>query len=364
MGDGASPDARRSAESRPALERPGLLRGVRDGPRDGARSADHLDRREECAQDVPCTADALALVHVRAQPRACPDARVSRDAVPGGARVQPARRAVRAGLRAGRLPRLLDLAARRRRHDVADPCGALAAQALRTMATFRPLPAGTATSSSRHRGRRSRVHAISSRSAAGSQAAQRAGCIAGGAKTIEDDPAAQARLCSRLARAADALACVRGVGNQAYAGEPAQQLALFHVCREMPAGAEAGCDAWFGQTFNVVTNGRFLHDGCPRLESYARTPLRSRGRTVVGSAARHLRDERPAGEEPSARLDVLIHAEEVAAREVVFAAAGERLSLPAGRGRNPGPVCRRDAARDPRRSRPRRTDPRARPAVG
>ena len=96
---------------------------------------------------------------------------------------------------------------------------------------------------------------------------QRAGCIAGGAKTIEDDPAGQARLCSKLALAADALACIRGVGNQAYAGEPMRQLALFRVCRRMPAGAEAGCDAWFGRTFNVVTNGRFLRDGCPRLES-------------------------------------------------------------------------------------------------
>ena len=94
---------------------------------------------------------------------------------------------------------------------------------------------------------------------------QRAGCIAGGAKTIQDDPAAQARICSRLARASDALACLRGVGNQAYVGEPMQQLALFHVCSQMPAGATTGCDAWFGRTFNVVTNGRFLRDGCPHL---------------------------------------------------------------------------------------------------
>jgi hypothetical protein len=96
---------------------------------------------------------------------------------------------------------------------------------------------------------------------------QRAGCIAGGSKTVFDNPLGQAQLCARLAHAADALACLRGVANQAYVGEPARQLALFSVCARMPAGAEAGCASWFGRTFNVVTNGNFLHDGCPRLRT-------------------------------------------------------------------------------------------------
>ncbi len=99
--------------------------------------------------------------------------------------------------------------------------------------------------------------------------AQRAGCIAGASKAVFDEPPAQARLCSQLARAADALACLRGVANQAYAGEPARQLALFRVCARMPAGDAAGCAAWFGRTFNVVTNGGFLRDGCPRLPAPA-----------------------------------------------------------------------------------------------
>ena len=33
----------------------------------------------------------------------------------------------------------------------------------------------------------------------------------------------------------------------------------------MPAGARAGCDSWFGRTFNVVEDGRFLRQGCPKL---------------------------------------------------------------------------------------------------
>ena len=96
---------------------------------------------------------------------------------------------------------------------------------------------------------------------------QRAGCIAGASKDVYDTPAGQARLCSRLRAAADALACLRGVANQAYAGEPRRELALFHVCARVPVGARAGCAAWFGQTFNVLENGRFLRDGCPKLAS-------------------------------------------------------------------------------------------------
>jgi hypothetical protein len=94
---------------------------------------------------------------------------------------------------------------------------------------------------------------------------QRAGCIAGAAKTIPDAPQAQARVCTRLGAAADAVACLRGVANQMYAREPAKQLELFGTCARMPVGGRAGCDTWFGRTFNVLTNGRFLRDGCPRL---------------------------------------------------------------------------------------------------
>jgi hypothetical protein len=91
---------------------------------------------------------------------------------------------------------------------------------------------------------------------------QRAGCIAGAGKDFYDTPVAQARLCASLRAAADALACVRGVANQAFAGQPRREVALFRVCARMPAGARAGCAAWFGQTFNVLENGRFLAHGC------------------------------------------------------------------------------------------------------
>jgi hypothetical protein len=92
---------------------------------------------------------------------------------------------------------------------------------------------------------------------------QREGCIAGAAKDVYDTPTGQLAMCAKL-RAADALACVRGVANQGYAGQPKRELALLGNCRRLAAGAVAGCAAWFGQTFNVVENGRFLAHGCPR----------------------------------------------------------------------------------------------------
>jgi hypothetical protein len=97
----------------------------------------------------------------------------------------------------------------------------------------------------------------------GLSGAQRAGCIAGAGKDFYDTPVAQTRLCASLHAAADALACLRGVANQAFAGQPRREVALFRECARMPAAARAGCAAGFGKTFNVLENGRFLADGCP-----------------------------------------------------------------------------------------------------
>jgi hypothetical protein len=90
--------------------------------------------------------------------------------------------------------------------------------------------------------------------------AQRAGCIAGAAKDVFDTPVGQMRYCARL-DASDALACVRGVANQAYAGEPGREVRLIADCRRLAVGARDGCASWFGKTFNVVENGRFSCKG-------------------------------------------------------------------------------------------------------
>jgi hypothetical protein len=93
----------------------------------------------------------------------------------------------------------------------------------------------------------------------------RVGCIAGAEKAALDTPVGQARMCQRM-NAADGLACLRGVANQAYSGQPRRERAFFDVCIRMKA--PAGCAAWLGQTFNVLENGRFrcpsgaLHAAC------------------------------------------------------------------------------------------------------
>ena len=99
--------------------------------------------------------------------------------------------------------------------------------------------------------------------------AERYGCIAGAEKDVYDTPFAQMAMCEKL-RAVDALACIRGVANQEYAGKPMQELALVRDCRRLASGAIAGCTAWFGETFNVTENGDFLRRGCPRLPASLR----------------------------------------------------------------------------------------------
>jgi hypothetical protein len=100
---------------------------------------------------------------------------------------------------------------------------------------------------------------------------QRTGCIAGAAKDVFDTPAGQMRYCEQL-DAADALACVRGVANQAYVGRPRAERTLIGDCRRLALGARDGCAAWFGQTFNVVENGRF---SCGRVAASLRGACRA-----------------------------------------------------------------------------------------
>jgi hypothetical protein len=106
----------------------------------------------------------------------------------------------------------------------------------------------------------------------------RVGCIAGAEKASIESPARQAAMCTRM-DAADGLACLRGVANQAYAGHPRQERGLFDVCARMARGALVGCAAWLGQTFTVLENGRFtcpggaVHAGCIAGKHRWRDPL-------------------------------------------------------------------------------------------
>ncbi len=120
------------------------------------------------------------------------------------------------------------------------------------------------------------------RACRGLRALERFGCISASALTISSNPFAQMRVCSRL-RGRDAEACLRGVPDQALAGEPAKQLRLIRSCRGIAGAARRDCYAWLGRTLAVVTNGAFRERGCARLGANARRACSS-GAARMGAA--------------------------------------------------------------------------------
>jgi len=98
---------------------------------------------------------------------------------------------------------------------------------------------------------------------------ERFGCISAAALTISTNPFDQMRVCARL-RGGDAEACLRGVPDQALAGEPAEQLRLIRACSRLGASVRPDCYEWLGRTLAVVTNGTFRGRGCAKLGPVAR----------------------------------------------------------------------------------------------
>jgi hypothetical protein len=98
---------------------------------------------------------------------------------------------------------------------------------------------------------------------------QRFACIGAAALTISSNPFDQMRICSGL-DGRDAAACVRGVPDQALAGEPEKQLRLIRTCARVTRAARSACYEWLGRTLAVVTNGAFLRQGCVALAPAAR----------------------------------------------------------------------------------------------
>jgi len=125
------------------------------------------------------------------------------------------------------------------------------------------------------------------RTCRGLTSVQRFGCISGAALTVSTDPFEQIRVCSEL-RGHDADACVRGIADQALAGEPVRQVALIRRCRAI--GAD--CYSWLGRTLAVVTNGAFR---CSVLVSQGRRRALQGGRTRTPASARSAREARGAG---------------------------------------------------------------------
>jgi hypothetical protein len=104
----------------------------------------------------------------------------------------------------------------------------------------------------------------------GLRGVQRFGCVSAAALTVSSNPFDQMRLCAGL-RGRDGVACVRGVPDQALAGQPSQQLRLIRACSRMSAAVRRGCYEWLGRTLAVVTNGSFRDRGCDALHPGARS---------------------------------------------------------------------------------------------
>ena len=261
LGGRAPSDARRAAEGRAALERPRLLGRLRHGARDGARPADHRDRRQERLADVralPTRCAQFTCVHSLGHALMRGYHETLFLAVHACKKLGAA---LRARLRAGRLPRLLDLAARRRRDDRrrCTPFTRREACAPHTRASR--CSAGTATGSSRRPGPVV-LNAATCSLCRG---------LTGGAARRLHRGRREGRSTTRPSRRRG---CARGCTRRRCARVPARRrqpgvcraaAARARVLRRLPAhAAPAGCAAWFGRTFNVVENGRFR---CPRARS-------------------------------------------------------------------------------------------------
>ncbi|HET7568342.1 MAG TPA: hypothetical protein VFJ91_10145 [Gaiellaceae bacterium] len=103
---------------------------------------------------------------------------------------------------------------------------------------------------------------------AGLAGSQRQGCVAGASFQIGLPPLDETRLCRSLPQA-DELPCLRGVLVQSTTGKPKLQFALLAECDRFPAATRAGCVSWFALTLQLVTDDRFVRDGCPTLASAA-----------------------------------------------------------------------------------------------
>ena len=166
LGTTARGDAGDDVPLRPQVERSRVLGGIRHGHGHAPGDEAHPEAARGGAGLQPAP-DAFSLLHVLPWLGTRIHARVSRPAQERGHRLQVARRGLYAGLRAGRVSRLLDLARRRRRDDAPREGGHRSTIGLREPTRIRAR-AGTGSSGSGSNPPRSPTSATSRGSAKGS----------------------------------------------------------------------------------------------------------------------------------------------------------------------------------------------------
>ena len=203
--------------------------------------SDHRDRRQERAarRASSCRRGCAQFTCVHSLGHAL-HARLPRDDLPrSAARARSSARATRPTARRVRSTTTGSRSAaptRRRRRSTR--CDLAAASCATSTPQLRSSRAGTATGSSRLPGP---VILNGRATCSGSAAGLAGGAARGlhrrrGRRTSTTRPVAQARAVREPRAAADALACVRGVANQAYAGEPRRELRALQRLRAHARG--------------------------------------------------------------------------------------------------------------------------------
>ncbi|HWK28382.1 MAG TPA: hypothetical protein VNS09_17590 [Solirubrobacter sp.] len=100
----------------------------------------------------------------------------------------------------------------------------------------------------------------------GLEGLQRQACVTGASVIGPPDPRNQLTLCSGLSSATDVVACIRGTKVQNLLQYPDDmKVDLIKDCRQFKGSLAATCYRWLGKTLGVVSDGKLLDYGCPKL---------------------------------------------------------------------------------------------------
>jgi hypothetical protein len=95
---------------------------------------------------------------------------------------------------------------------------------------------------------------------------QRQACVTGASVIGPPDPRNQLPLCNTLRTDTDKLACIRGTKVQNLLTYPdSMKVDVIKGCKQFDGSLALACYRWLGKTLGVVSDGKLLEYGCPKL---------------------------------------------------------------------------------------------------
>ena len=95
---------------------------------------------------------------------------------------------------------------------------------------------------------------------------QRQACVTGASVIGPPDPRNQLVVCNTMRTDTDILACIRGTKVQNLLQYPdAMKVDLIKDCKQFDGSMATACYRWLGKTLGVVSDGKLLDYGCPKL---------------------------------------------------------------------------------------------------